>query len=159
MSDGSLSYGKIWFVNYSRERMRAYMAARRARIRSEMVAVLGGKCSQCGSTEDLEFDHKEPRTKLFTIASGFDRPRAQLLTEVRKCQLLCGPHHREKTQDDEPNPNRVRGERHGHAKLTTAEVLEIRSATGVSQQQLADAFGVSRTTIRRILIREIWKHV
>ena len=139
--------------------MRAYMAERRARIRREMQAVLGGKCAWCESDEDLQFDHTDPKTKLFDIASGLDRPRTVLLAEVRKCQLLCGPHHREKTLDDEPHPNRARGERGGTAVLKEADVLEIRAATGVSAQTLADAYGVSKATIQRTQRRENWKHV
>lgn len=139
--------------------MRIYMAERRARIRAELLAVLGGKCSWCESTEDLQFDHKDPRTKLFDIASGLDRPRTQLLAEVRKCQLLCGPHHREKTLGDEPHPNHVRGERAGSARLTAADVLEIRAATGIAPQVLADAYGVSRSTIRAALDRKTWQHI
>lgn len=45
----------------------------------------------------------------------------------------------------------ARGERHGHAKLTEAEVREIRSMKGsASQSKLAEKFIVSRTTIRNI---------
>lgn len=139
--------------------MRAYMAARRENIRTELLVILGGKCTWCESTEGIQFDHKDPRTKLFDIASGLDRPRAQLLAEVQKCQLLCGPHHREKTQDDEPNPNRARGERSGKSALKPADVLEIRATTGVSSYQLADAFGVSKSTIRRIQLRQSWRHI
>jgi hypothetical protein len=113
--------------------MRVYMASRRARIRRELLAMLGGKCVWCGSPEDLHFDHKDPKTKLFDIASGLDRPRAQILAEVKKCQLLCGQHHREKTLDDEPHPNRARGERGGTAKLAAADVLESRAAQGATQ--------------------------
>jgi hypothetical protein len=146
-------------TNYQREQMRAYMQARRARIRAELVARLGGKCTWCEETEGLEFDHKDPKTKLFAISNGLDRPRAQLLAEVDKCQLLCGPHHREKTLDDEPHPNRARGERGGTAVLRSGDVLEIRATAGVSAQVLGDAFGVSKTTIRRIQLRENWKHI
>jgi len=108
---------------------------------------------------DLQFDHKDPKTKQFDIASGLDRPRVQLLAEVVKCQLLCGSCHREKTLDDEPNPNHVRGERTGGAILTAGEVREIRASVGVSQQVLADAYGVSRRTIRAVLERTNWQHV
>jgi 5-methylcytosine-specific restriction endonuclease McrA len=146
-------------VGYSREYMRAYMAERRARIRAELVVWLGGHCAWCGSTEDLEFDHIDPATKLFAIASGLDRPRAQLLAEVAKCQLLCAPHHREKTEDDGPSPNHVRGEQTGTARLTAADVREIRAATGVSPQVLAAAYGVARSTIRAVLERKSWQHI
>lgn len=57
---------------------------------------LGGKCIVCGVTENLHFDHVDPGTKLFTIASGWSR--AGFWEEVEKCQLLCFPHHKEKTK-------------------------------------------------------------
>lgn len=85
-------------ANLPREQMRQYMADRRARIKAEMLARLGGACVQCGTTETLEFDHVDPATKVFHISGrGLDKPRALLLAEVDKCQLLCKPHHVEKT--------------------------------------------------------------
>jgi 5-methylcytosine-specific restriction endonuclease McrA len=146
-------------ANYQCEQMRVYMQERRARIRAEMVARLGGHCAWCPSTDDLQFDHKDPTTKLFAIASGLDRPRGVLLAEVDKCQLLCGPHHVEKTADDEPYPNRARGERHGQAKLTAIDVADMRSANGVSGSVLADAFGVSKTQVNRIRAGKYWRHL
>ena len=145
-------------MNYQREQMRVYMQERRARIRAEMVERLGSCCDWCRSTEDLQFDHKDPRTKLFDIASGLDRPRVQLLAEVDKCQLLCGPHHREKTLDDEPHPNRVRGERQGSARLTEADIRDIR-ASDQSLRVAALAYGVSKTQIINIRKGRQWRHV
>jgi len=145
-------------VNYQREQMRVYMQARRAGIRAEMITRLSGHCAWCPSTEALQFDHKDPRTKLFDIASGLDRPRVQLLAEVDKCQLLCGPHHREKTLDDEPHPNRVRGERQGSARLTEADIRDIR-AGGQSLRVAALAYEVSKTQIINIRKGRQWRHV
>lgn len=56
-----------------------------------------------------------------------------------------------------PKP-RVSGERNGSAKLTEAAVAMIRDSlsAGVTQQQLADKFGVSQTLISRIKRGEIW---
>src|SRR5215510_9473665 len=113
-------------TGYQREQMRVYMRARRARIRAELVARLGGRCAWCTATDGLQFDHKDRATKLFDIASGLDRPREMLLAEVDKCQLLCPPHHIEKTGDEPPSDSRARGEGHGTAKLTDADVREIR---------------------------------
>lgn len=31
------------------------------RVRAQLITQLGGKCVQCGSDYELEFDHKEPR--------------------------------------------------------------------------------------------------
>jgi len=51
------------------------------------------------------------------------------------------------------------GENHHRAKLTVADVHTIRewAPAGWSQRDLADAFGVSRTIIGRVLRRQIWK--
>jgi len=61
------------------------------------------------------------------------------------------------------HPERLaRGERHGLAKLTEAQVREIRAryaAGGVSQSQLAREYGMARTTISSIVRRETWAHV
>lgn len=54
------------------------------------------------------------------------------------------------------------GERHGIAKLTERDVIEIRStyARGhVTQRHLATMFGVSQCTIYAVLKRKIWLHV
>ena len=54
------------------------------------------------------------------------------------------------------------GEDNGEAKLTDPEVLEIRAryATGqITQQGLADQYGVHQTIISKIVNRKIWKHI
>jgi hypothetical protein len=55
-----------------------------------------------------------------------------------------------------------RGEAHGHAKLTEAQVREIRdryAAKGVTHDRLAKDYGVSSELIGLIVRRKIWKHV
>jgi len=54
------------------------------------------------------------------------------------------------------------GEGHRSAKLTDANVLEIRklyAAGGVFQRELGERFGVSRQNISYILSRKAWAHV
>ena len=78
--------------------MRKYMAERRARRRRDLIALLGGACVRCGTADDLDFDHIDATTCSFRVSGrGLDKPWAVLLEEVAKCQLLCGPHHWEKT--------------------------------------------------------------
>jgi hypothetical protein len=75
--------------------MREYHYQRRQAI----IAWMGGKCVKCDATDNLQFDHIDPSLK------SFDVNRVHLLTldnpvavaELMKCQLLCEPHHREKT--------------------------------------------------------------
>lgn len=54
------------------------------------------------------------------------------------------------------------GNRHPQAKLTAAQVREIRrlrDEEGFGQSALAEAFGVSHKSIRNILTGKTWKHV
>lgn len=64
------------------------------------LSTLGGQCVKCGSTEDLEFDHVDPATKSFTITAGWTRKLDLFMAELAKCQLLCQPHHLEKTKQE-----------------------------------------------------------
>lgn len=59
-------------------------------------------------------------------------------------------------------PIRNKGESAGRAKLTNAQVIEIRrrySTNNVSQQSLALEFGVSQPVIGFIVRRVTWKHI
>lgn len=59
-------------------------------------------------------------------------------------------------------PERYRdkaGEKNGRARLTVAQVREIRqryAAGGISQQALADEFGLHQTQVSRIIRRQEW---
>jgi DNA-binding XRE family transcriptional regulator len=58
--------------------------------------------------------------------------------------------------------NYARGERHGGAKLTEANVREIRqlyAAGKYSQEKLAAKFGVSPFAINNIVHRRAWRHI
>jgi hypothetical protein len=69
-------------------------------VREILIEKLGGKCVECGCTETLQFDHIDPSTKSFNIATGYTKPKEVLLEEVAKCQLLCNKCHIEKTKKD-----------------------------------------------------------
>jgi hypothetical protein len=54
------------------------------------------------------------------------------------------------------------GEENGYAKLTEAAIREIRrryAAGGVTQQELADAYGVNQTKISAAILRRTWAHI
>lgn len=55
----------------------------------------------------------------------------------------------------------ARGERSGRAKLTTAQVQEIRALReeGVKLQEIADRFGISDSAVQFIVARKNWRHV
>jgi hypothetical protein len=53
----------------------------------------------------------------------------------------------------------AKGEKHGRAKLTEAQVLEIRARADEDWKDLAEEFGCHSTNIRLIVNRKIWRHV
>lgn len=65
-----------------------------------LIEYLGGKCSSCGCSDNLEFDHIDASTKEFTIMSRWKLPISVMKDELDKCQLLCKECHREKTRID-----------------------------------------------------------
>lgn len=79
--------------------MKEYMRNRRKSRRDKLISLLGGKCVDCGATENLEFDHLDPKLKNFEIADAKDGPENILVEEAKKCQLLCRPCHQKKTRD------------------------------------------------------------
>lgn len=80
--------------------MKAYFRERYQQRRQTAIAQLGGKCAECGATEELEFDHIDPAAKSFNLwkRSGITEERFQ--AELAKCQLLCPTHHKQKTLRD-----------------------------------------------------------
>lgn len=71
--------------------------SRRVERRKRAITELGGKCVECGAAESLHFDHINPADKEYHISQIWHR-EAVLVTELKKCQLLCAEHHREKTE-------------------------------------------------------------
>lgn len=57
------------------------------------------------------------------------------------------------------NPNPAKGEKHGRAKLTEAQVIEIRSYKRCPRQALATKFGVTLRSVIGARRGETWKHL
>lgn len=57
--------------------------------------------------------------------------------------------------------NALRGEKNPLSKLTEKQVLKIRKeyGPGNSMYKLAKKYGVSKTKIRQIIIRQCWRHI
>jgi hypothetical protein len=79
------------------EYMAAYMKRRRKSRKAQLILMLGGSCIDCGTTEGLEFDHRNPSDKKFGVTMGLDKPWQVILDEAAKCDLRCSPCHRSKT--------------------------------------------------------------
>lgn len=81
---------------------------------------------------------------------------------VRPDHLSVGTHHQ--NMADKMKKNRhadTRGELHGRAKLTEANVRTIKAKylDGMKKTEIAIEMGVNQTQIGRILRGEQWKHV
>jgi hypothetical protein len=98
----------VWYLNpvvvKDRAAYNAYMAEymlrRYHRRRATAIEILGGECVVCGRTDDLQIDHIDPAEKSFDLGKLWSVSEARFFAELKKCQLLCGPHHRDKTRVD-----------------------------------------------------------
>ena len=79
------------------EYQKDYQKKRYHSRKKEAIEMLGGKCSVCGTTKNLELDHKNPDNKNFAVTKLWSVPEAEFKREVKKCRLLCNKHHREHT--------------------------------------------------------------
>ncbi len=95
--DSSAGRAKVTSMNSAN--MAEYMRQRRIDRKAKALEILGGQCIVCGTSENLEFDHIDPKTKLDAISSPrlLDGLRSIFFAEVAKCQLLCKLHHTEKS--------------------------------------------------------------
>lgn len=75
-----------------RKYQRKWTAARRAAFYA------GKRCEFCGSRENLELDHKDPKQKVSHRIWNWSAARREV--EIAKCQILCEDCHKEKTKED-----------------------------------------------------------
>lgn len=74
--------------------MREYGRKRYRQRRQDAIKSLGGKCVDCGTTENLEFDHEDASTKKFAIAKILNYgAKAKIEEELKKCVLRCKTCH------------------------------------------------------------------
>lgn len=114
MPSNSADYNRAWLLahpGYFSDKSREYRRIHREKVleddrvrvreeRRKRIESMGGRCVRCGATENLQFDHIDPSTKLFNIS---DHHRyVAVKEEIKKCQLLCVSCHREKTKGEMP---------------------------------------------------------
>ena len=80
-------------------------------------------------------------------------------------RLCCNPDHLrlgtpQDNMDDKVSRDRqALGSNHGSAKLTEQDVLDIRAISGMTQQAIADRYGVTKTAINLVIHRKRWQHI
>lgn len=90
------------FASYQRERYN--------KQKQQLIEMLGGVCVRCKSTNRLEVDHIDYKTKSFDpLTSLGSRSLSSITTELEKCQLLCRDCHVQKSIEEQG-----RNTRHDH---------------------------------------------
>ena len=67
----------------NRDHLNKIAKENRLKRKATMIKMLGGKCVDCGTTENLQFDHIDPSKKSFNISCVLSE---RMLTELEKCQ-------------------------------------------------------------------------
>lgn len=81
-----------------RERNYNRVRNRRQKLKELGVAYLGGKCNKCGYDKciwALEFHHKDPNEKDFTVSAYSNLAWDKIKLELDKCELVCSNCHKE----------------------------------------------------------------
>lgn len=71
-----------------------------------------GPCKNCGSSEDLEVDHKDPAQKISHTIWSWSREKRD--AELSKCQVLCKICHKEKSNSELRLPESIRHGRYSN---------------------------------------------
>lgn len=87
---------KAEYYKENKQKYREGSLRRKKENRLKAIEMLGGKCVDCGITENLEFDHIDPCTKEKNVCNYLNTP-SKLFEEVKKCELRCKKCHRERT--------------------------------------------------------------
>lgn len=83
-----------------REYQREWMHNRKIKAQQ----YLGTSCVSCGSEDNLEFDHKNPNTKVKDVNKLLSGSWEKLKIELDKCQLLCEVCHKLKSDEEMRTP-------------------------------------------------------
>jgi len=72
------------------------------RKRRQAWIISNGPCIKCGSWENLEIDHKDPKQKISHNIWSWSQERRE--AELVKCQVLCRNCHIKKTIEENYRP-------------------------------------------------------
>lgn len=82
------------------EYYKPYFKKRYRKNLDRMIEMFGGKCVKCGSTDTLQFDHIDPKTKICNVSDLVTSSLDAAIEEAKKCQLLCQSCHTIKTASE-----------------------------------------------------------
>ena len=97
-----MSNGKWIRTEEGKRIQRIYVSERYSRFRIKLDEIKIAKgCIDCGynaHSAALDFDHRDPKTKLFKVAAASSRKWETVLEEIEKCDVRCSNCHRIKHQ-------------------------------------------------------------
>lgn len=142
----------------TKEEQRAYQLAW-IKARRDTWIRENGPCKSCGTWNNLEVDHKDYKTKMFSVSSlwSLSPNNIKRISELAKCQVLCLPCHRQKTLVN--NEYTVAGARHGTSKLNEDSVLALKEhrKAGLSYRVLGQIYSISTAQAWNICNNIHWK--
>jgi len=110
---------------------------------NKLISILGGKCVKCDNISSLEFDHIDPKTKEFNIASHLNYAWSRILKELKKCQLLCKIHHKEKSiSEGSFSKNKIKKVSDKDFKIIISKIFKGQSIRSVGRE-----YGISHHSI------------
>lgn len=98
-SEYILKLAEVFLEASRNDYMREYMKNRYHSKRDGVIALLGGKCVNCGSKKDLHIDHIDKKKKTFRAADIHSVSDDKVKKELKNLQLLCRDCHKKKTKE------------------------------------------------------------
>lgn len=112
------------------------------------------------------FNNKQTKAhRVSWLIDGRTIPEGHVIRHKCRNRNCVKPEHLETGTHAENSADMIRdgtsnkGEKCHTAKLTVEKVLAIRARVKENQRELGEEFGVSTSTIERIISRRIWKHL
>ena len=121
-------------MQYTKEKMKVYIKEYRQKRILEAQVFLGGECAQCGTKDELEFDHINIEDKKYNISKILTSSKEVFWDEIKKCQLLCRKCHKIKTKKD-ANYNPWNKGKWNHGTTTGYRKYKCRCSICVTSQR------------------------
>jgi hypothetical protein len=149
---------------YTKRERRAYQRLYYLKRRTKLIELRGSKCVDCGSKVNLEFDHRNPSTKVASVSKMIlSKSFKETVAEARKCDLRCSKCHSMRTQRLRHNTlcKRSHERPRYYSKLSKEDVRKIKRLLGKgnTHSEIGLKFSVSRSTITAIACGKTWTDV
>lgn len=145
--------------SWRKKYMRRYNKDRRTERWVKAVEMLGGACTECGSKDNLQFDHIDPSTKKLHIGQQITGSWPEIEAELQKCQLLCYPCHKIKSAKESSDFNRTNfvGEDSPRAKITNEDVEGYRTRFKAGELNMHEIAAETSMAVKnvRLMLRGI----